>query len=136
MANSMQVVNATVSQSVPGMVSTAVRAVAKLFAGEIIEQARSVQAEWINAGEQQSEMPTPPPPPPAPKKEGEAETAEEEQQVKDRRGPLRPDHLREAWKRYRFSGESRGVGMQQLWHAQQSSGVERFSSRTGKRIFK
>lgn|SRR5688572_15424483 len=116
------------------MVSTAVRAVAKLFAGEIIEQARLVQAEWIEAGEVQADVPPPPPPP---KKDGEEEEGgASEQQVKMRRGPLRPDHLREAWKRYRFSGESRGVGMQQLWHAQQGSGVERFSTRTGKRIFK
>lgn len=114
------------------MVSTAVRAVAKLFAGEIIEQARIVQGEWVAAGEEQSEVPAPAP---APAKEGEedAEAAGEEQL---RRGPLRPDHLREAFKRYRFSGESRGVGMQQLWHAQQGSGVERFSTRTGKRMFK
>ena len=114
------------------MVSTAVRAVAKLFAGEIIEQARHVQGEWIAAGEQQSEEPTPAP---APAKDGEADT-EGMEEGKLRRGPLRPDHLREAWKRYRFSGESRGVGMQQLWHAQQGSGVERYSTRTGKRMFK
>ncbi|KAH8177102.1 hTAFII28-like protein conserved region domain-containing protein [Sarocladium implicatum] len=132
-----RVVNATVSQSVPGMVSTAVRAVAKLFAGEIIEQARLVQGEWIHAGEQQADVATPPPAP-ATVTDGENENGEEggTDQTPMRRGPLRPEHLREAWKRYRFAGESRGVGMQQLWHAQQASGVERFSSRTGRRIFK
>lgn len=119
------------------MVSTAVRAVAKLFAGEIIEQARLVQGEWIHAGEKQSDM-APPPPAPSQLTVGENENGEgtDSDQTKLRRGPLRPDHLREAWKRYRFAGESRGVGMQQLWHAQQASGVERFSSRTGKRMFK
>lgn len=122
-----QVVNATVSQSVPQMVSTAVKAVAKLFAGEIIESARTVQAEWIHSGEHQADLPTPPP-----------STAQEEngEEPDLKRGPLRPDHLREAWRRYKMSGESHGVGVQQLWHAQQSSGVERFSSRTRKRIFK
>ncbi|KAM4066526.1 hTAFII28-like protein [Hirsutella rhossiliensis] len=119
-----RVVNATVSQSVPQMVSTAVKAVAKLFAGEIIESARNVQGEWIAAGEKQSELPTPPP-----------ATAEDDQACV-RRGPLRPDHLREAWRRYKVCGESHGVGMQQLWHAQQGDGVERFSTRTRKRLFK
>ncbi|KAJ6789022.1 hypothetical protein PWT90_10493 [Aphanocladium album] len=122
-----RVVNATVSQSVPQMVSTAVKAVAKLFAGEIIEQARQVQAEWIHAGENQSELPTPPP-------TSTDDTNEEEQDIK--RGPLRPDHLRAAWLRYRASKQSNGVGMQQLWHNQQNSGVERFSARTRKQMFK
>jgi transcription initiation factor TFIID subunit 11 len=111
------------------MVSTAVKAVAKLFAGEIIEAARNVQAEWIVAGEKQSDLPTPPP--------SASETGENEEHPElHKRGPLRPDHLREAWRRYRLSGESRGVGMHQLWHAQQGSGVERFSTRTGTRLFK
>lgn len=116
------------SQSVPQNVSTAVKAVAKLFAGEIIEAARNVQAEWIATGEKQSELPTPPP--------SNNDAAAEEEEVDLKRGPLRPDHLREAWRRYRLSGESRGVGVQQLWHAQQADGVDRFSTRTGKRLFK
>ncbi|KAF5021328.1 hypothetical protein F66182_6628 [Fusarium sp. NRRL 66182] len=124
-----RVVNATVSQSVPQNVSTAVKAVAKLFAGEIIEAARNVQGEWITAGEKQSELPTPPP-----STNDDPDAAQEEIDLK--RGPLRPDHLREAWRRYRLSGESRGVGVQQLWHAQQGDGVERFSTRTGKQLFK
>lgn len=112
------------------MVSTAVKAVAKLFAGEIIEAARNVQGEWITAGEKQTDLPSPPP---SADDAGHDEKAEEPE-VK--RGPMRPDHLREAWRRYRVSGESRGVGVQQLWHAQQGSGVERFSTKTGKRLFK
>ncbi|KAF4120718.1 hypothetical protein GMORB2_2722 [Geosmithia morbida] len=116
-----RVVNATVSQSVPQMVSTAVKAVAKLFAGEIIEASRQVQLELIRAGEDQSELPDPNRPRP---------------HYDPRRGPLRPEHLREAWRRYRLSGESRGVGVQQMWHAQARNGVDRFSTRTGKRLFK
>lgn len=116
------------SQSVPAMVSTAVKAVTKLFAGEIIESARQVQAEFVQAGEKQSDLPTPPP------SNNEAKDADDA--LDTRRGPLRPEHLREAWRRYKASGESRGVGVQQLWHAQQSDGVERFSTRTGKRLFK
>lgn len=136
-----RVVNATVSQSVPQNVSTAVKAVAKLFAGEIIEAARNVQGEWVAAGEKQTDLPTPPP---STADDPEAGTSNsnsvtvgasvEEDDLK--RGPLRPDHLREAWRRYKVSGESRGVGVQQPWHLQQSDGVERFSSRTGKRLFK
>ncbi|KID86941.1 transcription initiation factor TFIID subunit 11 [Metarhizium guizhouense ARSEF 977] len=128
-----RVVNATVSQSVPQMVSTAVKAVAKLFAGEIIEAARNVQGEWISAGEKQTDLPTPPPSTDDADNDKEAEEAE---QPEVKRGPMRPDHLREAWRRYKLTGESRGVGVQQLWHAQQGSGVERFSTRTRKRLFK
>lgn len=112
------------------MVSTAVKAVSKLFAGEIIEAARSVQAEWITAGEQQSDLPTPP------ASTNDAGNSGNEQEVDLKRGPLRPDHLREAWARYKASGESLGVGVQQLWHAQHGDGVERFSTQTGRRLFK
>jgi transcription initiation factor TFIID subunit 11 len=128
-----KVVNATVSQSVPAMVSTAVRAVTKVFAGELIEMARQVQDEYVLAGEIQAELPTPPA-----SSTGEAEAEANADAFRDdhRRGPLRPEHLREAWRRYKLSGESNGVGTQQLWHAQQGDGVERFSTRTGKRLFK
>ncbi|KAG9250288.1 hTAFII28-like protein conserved region-domain-containing protein [Emericellopsis atlantica] len=123
-----RVVNATVSQSVPPTVSMAVRSVTKLFAGELVELARQVQAEMITAGEVQSEAPRPPSLTALPE-----ETNEE---LDLRRAPLRPEHLREAWRRYKLSGESGGVGVQQLWHAQQNSGTERFSTRTGKRMFR
>ncbi|KAK2595042.1 hypothetical protein QQS21_007232 [Conoideocrella luteorostrata] len=125
-----RVVNATVSQSVPQMVSTAVKAVAKLFAGEIIEAARNVQSEFITAGEKQTDLPAPPSP------TNGASNGDESEEPEVKRGPMRPEHLREAWRLYKLSGESRGVGVQQLWHAQQGSGVERFSTRTRKRLFK
>ncbi|KAF0320662.1 Transcription initiation factor TFIID subunit 11 [Colletotrichum sp. SAR11_59] len=127
-----RVVNATVSQSVPPNVALAVKSVSKLFIGELIERARDVQGEWIKAtGEKQSELPTPPPV--SKDENGEASQAAKE----DRRGPLRPDHLREAWRRYKMSGDGGWVGIQGLWHEQQSSGVERFPVRTGgRRIFK
>lgn len=115
------------------MVSTAVKAVAKLFAGELIEAARNVQGEWITAGEKQTDLPSPPP---SANGAGADDGAEEPEEAEARRGPMRPDHLREAWRRYKICGESHGVGVQQLWHAQQGSGVERFSTRTRKRLFK
>lgn len=203
-------VNATVSQSVPQMVSTAVKAVTKLFAGEIIEHARQVQAEMIAAGEEQVPRPSPITDttdatatsalplsasqtngvPPLSQLNGPGEASQtsfngngaapsadastadtqsqpitdaatasqdmvvdgngeapasteetvpddkEEYVFNDGCGPLRPEHLREALKRYKLAGESRGVGVQQLWHAQHGSGVERFSTRTGKRLFR
>ncbi len=53
------------------------------------------------------------------------------------KGPLRPDHIREAWRRYKSTVQSQGAGTLALWHHQQRSGVERFPARTGgKRIFK
>ncbi|OLN88988.1 Transcription initiation factor TFIID subunit 11 [Colletotrichum chlorophyti] len=120
-----RVVNATVSQSVPPNVALAVKSVSKLFIGDLIEKARDVQGEWIKAtGEKQSELPTPPP-----KDDGSQSRAA----MEDKRGPLRPDHLREAWRRYKMSGEGGWVGIQGLWHEQQSSGVERFPVRTGGR---
>ncbi|TQV90616.1 transcription initiation factor tfiid subunit 11 [Cordyceps javanica] len=182
-----RVVNATVSQSVPQMVSTAVKAVAKLFAGEIIEQAREVQAEWIRAGEHQSELPLPAAAAAAAADEdgvaatdingsggddgnrsshdddgggggggdddddktttnngntsngngnGKRSKTKSIEEMDPKRGPLRPDHLRAAWLRYRASKQSHGVGMQQLWHHQQGSGVERFSARTRKQLFR
>lgn len=128
------------------MVSTAVKAVAKIFAGELIEQARDIQAEWIYSGEEQVKPAEPP-------HEGDEEKLPTDEEKRDERaralieqekqegkkprsGPLRPDHLREAWRRYKLTSEARGVGMQQLWQAQQHTGVERFSTRTRKRMFK
>lgn len=105
----------------PGNVGLAVRTVTKVFAGDIIEQARQVQAEMLEAGEKQTDLPDPP-------------MSIDEKEA--RRGPLRPEHLREAWRRHKLSGETRGVGVQQLWHTQQNDGVERFAARTGKRMFK
>ncbi|TQN69213.1 Transcription initiation factor TFIID subunit 11, partial [Colletotrichum shisoi] len=123
-----RVVNATVSQSVPPNVALAVKSVSKLFIGELIERARDVQGEWIKAtGEKQSEAPTPPP---------KDEASQFQAGKDDRRGPLRPDHLREAWRRYKMSGDGGWAGIQGLWHEQQQSGVERFPVRTGgRRVF-
>ena len=53
------------------------------------------------------------------------------------KGPLRPDHVREAWRRYRVSMQNNGAGSLTLWNTQLHSGVERFPVRTGgKRLFK
>lgn len=141
----MQLVNATISQSVPENIVIGMRAVAKVFIGDIIESARRVQAEWIEKlGEKQTDLPTPPASAAAsPSADGEAaettraKEAEPEPEPEPRRGPLRPEHLREAVRRYRKGVEGGGVGMQWIWHQQQQSGVERFPTRTGgRRIFR
>lgn len=176
-----RLVNATISQSVAENVVIGMRAVAKVFIGDIIESARRVQGEWIEkTDEKQTDLPTPPataaPSPSADtsstqtqtpaltetthietQTETQIETQTETQTAtqadtqtalqpqpqtngpgpEDRRGPLRPEHLREAMRRHRLSLEGGGVGMQLLWHHQQQSGVERFPTRTGgRRIFR
>lgn len=145
------------------------RAVAKVFIGDIIEGARRVQAEWIEkTDEKQTDLPSPPATPQvassnpgqqqsqsqgdgtqtsgegadaaaekADENMPDASQQEKEKERDDRRGPLRPEHLREALRRYKMSFEGGGVGMQLIWHQQQQNGVERFPTRTGgRRIFR
>ncbi|KAL5606627.1 hypothetical protein BROUX41_003025 [Berkeleyomyces rouxiae] len=126
-----KVVNAAASQSAPPMGILAMKTVTKLFMGDLIESARRIQTEWIHAGvEPMVEISIPSP---TDSLDGEAQKPPTTQ---TRRGPLRPDHLREAARRYRISKEGGTVGMQSPWHTQQQTGVERFSVLTGKRIFK
>lgn len=49
-----RIVNHALSQSVPASVVTTVNGFTKVFAGEIIEKARTVQAEWADAYDQAS----------------------------------------------------------------------------------
>ncbi|AEO62217.1 uncharacterized protein THITE_2106139 [Thermothielavioides terrestris NRRL 8126] len=134
-ASVRRLVNATTSQSVTENVVIAMRAVAKVFVGDIIESARRVQGEWIlKMGEKQTDLPSPPPSATKADTGVEASPPNKEPEVEDRRGPLRPDHLREAVRRYRTGFEGGGVGMQWVFHQQQQGGVERFPTRTGGRI--
>ncbi|KAL2062915.1 hypothetical protein VTL71DRAFT_5987 [Oculimacula yallundae] len=121
-----RIVNQTLSQSVPPSVILAVKSATKIFAGEIIERARKVQSQWIEAtGDDQTGLPSPPAEGDAPK---EKET---------RRGPLLPDHLREAFRRHMLEGDGGLVGQLGLWQHQQHSGVERFGVKVqGKRLLK
>lgn len=142
----LQIVNAAVSQSVPANVYKAMQSVAKVFVGDIIEESCRVRSEWVaKTNEPQAEEGVNNPPWPY---EGEEhwEGAEEGRprathpKAKPKeppRGALRPGHVREAWRRYKTSAEGGNVGSLGLWHAQQSSGVERFGVRTGgRRLFK
>lgn len=130
--NGLQIVNQTLSQSAPASVILAVKSVAKIFAGDMIEGARKVQEEWIGSDDLLTEeikknmekLPTPP-----------KEIMDEVKQLP--RGPLEPDHLREAHRRYKNSGEGGLAGQLGLWQLQQNSGVERFALKAqGKRLFK
>jgi transcription initiation factor TFIID subunit 11 len=117
-----QIVNQTLSQSAPQSVILAVKSVAKVFIGEMIEGARRVQTQWMESDEEaRTVLPSPP--------------ADGEEQK--RRGPLLPDHLREAYRRHKLAGEGALVGQLSLWQLQQSSGVERFGVKArGKRLLK
>ena len=123
-----KLINSTVSQSVPQNAVLLTKLISKVFLGDIIESARRVQGEWIEANnEPQCDLPLPPLPP----------GAEPPERKRDEpRGPLRPEHLQEALRRYKASGEGSSVGMLGLWHSQQSSGVERFSTRNSRRLFR
>ncbi|KAI9047171.1 hypothetical protein LZ554_008625 [Drepanopeziza brunnea f. sp. 'monogermtubi'] len=121
-----RIVNQTLSQSVPPNVILAVKAAAKMFSGELIERARAVQSQWIEAtGDNQTGLPSPP-------AEGSVPPEKEK-----RRGPLLPDHLREAHRRHLLEADGGLVGQLGLWQLQQHSGTERFGVKVGgKRLLK
>jgi len=120
-ANLSQIINQTLSQSAPANVILAIKSVAKVFLGEMIEGARKVQSQWDENDEEIKELHQ--------KVNHPATTA--------LRAPLQPDHLREALRRHKASGEGGATGQLGLWQLQQHSGVERFASRAGgKRLFK
>ncbi|KAH7371839.1 histone-fold-containing protein [Cadophora sp. MPI-SDFR-AT-0126] len=121
-----RIVNQTLSQSVPPGVILAVKSATKVFAGNLIEGARKVQTQWIEAtGDRQVDLPSPP---------AEDDVPPEKEK---RRGPLLPDHLREAFRRHMLEGDGGLVGELGLWQQQQHSGVERFGVKVqGKRLLK
>ncbi|PYH96160.1 hypothetical protein BO71DRAFT_349853 [Aspergillus ellipticus CBS 707.79] len=133
-----RIVNHALSQSVPASVVTTINGFTKVFAGEMIEKARTVQAEWalahdqaalaaIEAEQQQASAggvkqepsdnspnplhtpSTPNPSLPAPRRDGNAKLP-----PNPHRGQLLPSHLREALRRYKRDGEGGGVGFSGL----------------------
>ncbi|TVY43214.1 Transcription initiation factor TFIID subunit [Lachnellula subtilissima] len=122
-----RIINQTLSQSAPTNVILAVKSAAKVFAGEMIEGARKVQTQWLeSSGEDQTTGLQS-----LPAEDGKPREKE------TRRGPLLPDHLREALRRHKLTRDGGLVGQLGLWQHQQSSGVERFGTKVGgKRLFK
>ncbi|CAG8980193.1 hypothetical protein HYALB_00012385 [Hymenoscyphus albidus] len=123
-----RIVNQTLSQSSHPSVIGAVKSIAKIFAGELIEGARRVQDQWLeNTREDQvNGLPSPP-----------REEDGEPREVDTRRGPLLPDHLREALRRYKLAREGGLTGQLGLFQLQQQGGTERFGVRVkGRRLLK
>ncbi|KAH0545306.1 hypothetical protein FGG08_000605 [Glutinoglossum americanum] len=85
-----KIANQTLSQSIPPLVVTTIGGLSKVFIGEIVERAREVQAQWLAAATPDGVF------------------------KEEMRGPLLPDHLREAVRRYRKDGEGGGAGFRGL----------------------
>ncbi|KAG8529762.1 uncharacterized protein KY384_005243 [Bacidia gigantensis] len=129
-----KIANFTLAQSVPPAVITTINGYTKTFVGTLIERAREVQQQWAVI---ETPPATPgatqiPPDPPdlgveKPKNNsairrassgsidpellfGEDVNAEEHKPHEDL-GPLLPDHLREALRRYRRDGEANSTGL-------------------------
>jgi len=115
--------NQTLSQSVPKNVVTTISAYSKVFAGEIVDRARGVQRKWVAAAEK---LPT--------GERNEMGNGEGAALVRERDlGPLLPDHLREALRRYKLDREGGSVGFTGL----SLEGRESAAARSGgKRLFK
>ena len=117
---SLQIVNQTLSQSVPASVILAIKSVTKVFIGEMIEGARKVQAQWDETDEEMAVLP-----------------GSDNKATKQLKAPLQADHLREALRRHKTAGEGSNTGQLGLWQLQQHSGVERFGTKVGgKRLMK
>jgi transcription initiation factor TFIID subunit 11 len=129
-----RLVNQTLSQSVPQTVVLAVKSVTKIFAGDIIERARKIQTQSVEASLEES--PQTGEFTPVEKKDPEDEDDEETRIKKaNRRGPLTPEHLREALRRYKAERSGGMVGLMGIDRQQHPTGTERFGNRVkGKRL--
>ena len=108
--------------------------VCKMYLGDVVEEARRIQQEWIANGENQV-----PDDFVEPDKGTEKGSGELSELSKHRRqAPLRPDHLREAYRRRRVAAEGGGaMGSLLHWNQQTQNGLERFAPRAGgRRIFR
>ncbi|KAI1214706.1 TAFII28-domain-containing protein [Annulohypoxylon truncatum] len=119
-------INSVTSQSCPVNVHQMMQSVLKQYIGDIVEAAREIQEEWVALGEKQTDLPN-----------DELQPTSELSQSR-REAPLRPDHLREAYRRYRASAEHGGsMGSLMFWNQQTQNGTERFAVKAGgRRIFK
>ncbi|ODM19988.1 hypothetical protein SI65_04974 [Aspergillus cristatus] len=122
-----RIVNHALSQSVPASVVTTINGFTKVFAGEVIEKARTVQAQWAEAHDQaaraefdeQQRLSNSTTTESDTTIKQEAGTQSQSQRVfvpppNPHRGQLLPAHLREALRRYKRDGEGGGVGFSGL----------------------
>ncbi|KXJ93496.1 hTAFII28-like protein conserved region-domain-containing protein [Microdochium bolleyi] len=121
-------INSVTSQSCPVNVQQMMQVVCKMYLGDLVEDARRVQEEWIEKGEKQTDLPA---------EQDNTDEVTEEQRYR-RHAPLRPDHLREAYRRRKATADSGGaMGSLMVWSQQSHNGVERFAPRAGgRRIFR
>ncbi|KAI5862975.1 histone-fold-containing protein [Durotheca rogersii] len=118
-------INSVTSQSCPTNVHQMMQVVCKMYLGDLVEAARDVQREWIQLGEKQTDL-----------SDDELKPMNEMSKYR-RQAPLRPEHLREAYRRRRASAENGGaLGSLMVWNQQTLNGAERFAVRSGgRRIF-
>jgi transcription initiation factor TFIID subunit 11 len=118
----VQLVNQTLSQSVPQTVVTAVVASTRVFVGELVDKACEVRDEWQAASRR---LPT-----------GEDVNDNESIEKKilpENRGPVTPDQLREALRRVRKERDGATPGMMGF----SLSGLEITAPKmNGKRLFR
>lgn len=118
-----KLINHTLSQSVVKPISISVQGAAKMFVGELIERAREVQVEEMCLKEK---LPT-------------GELVPEDAGVNEKtkevdRGPILPDHLREALRRYKKDREGGSAG---FLGASLGGGVMHAGAKIGgKRLFR
>lgn len=145
-----KITNQTLSQSVPPSIILTITGYTKAFISDILDIARTVQEEWA-ATRDPNEMypeeafkklhpPLPQPYNPAPSNIASPRPVKQEEVNKtigemcgDELGPLMPDHLREALRRYKRSQEAAGTGFMGL----SLEGRETTAVRNGgKRLFR
>lgn len=104
-----RITNQTLSQSVPPNVITTINGFTKVFIGILIEKAREVQSQYERA---EQSLPSPSSSDKETNTPGNGgPTTRSQRKIQDL-GPLLPDHLREALRRYKKDGEGGGVGVE------------------------
>ena len=104
-----RITNQTLSQSVPPSVITTINGFTKVFIGTIIERAREVQKQYAEA---ENSLPSPS----HSNQEAVEGSTSLDTDIKSAKaedlGPILPDHLREALRRYKRDGEGGGAGVE------------------------
>jgi transcription initiation factor TFIID subunit 11 len=109
------------------------KGVSKQYAGSLIERARKIQTQWIEASNEDQTTGKP--------LDSQEDSGDDQidgakrVEMEERRGPLTADHFREALRRYKLERDSNGVGV--LGLGGNRSGVERFGLKAmGRRLLR